>query len=120
MKKENVKKFFAGFKPIIRGLVKSLPFGTMIIEATDNVKTEIALSKNETPKRAKFNLNGSEKPSLSVPHSWGSIIFQLIFAAIIVYAFVSGKITIEQILQYFTMFESQTSDSINILNDTIQ
>ena len=117
--KEKLKKFIENFiKPILRGTIKSLPFGNAIIEATDNIKSEMTISKGGTPKRAK--IIGSE---VKAPFNWISILIQTALVAVIIYAFVTKQITIEQVIQYFSKYESVTSsinDSQINLTDTIQ
>lgn len=81
MKKLNLKKFIG---PVLRGVLKSVPFGGVIVEAATNIQTEIQ-NKNTT--------DISEAKEL--PHNWLSITIQVITLLGIIYAFVSKQITIE-------------------------
>lgn len=85
MKKNKFKKFVA---PVVRGLIKSLPFGNVVVETATNIATEME-NKNTT--------DVSEAKEL--PHNWVSITIQLLALIGIVYAFVSKQITIETFLE---------------------
>lgn len=84
MKKGLLKNIFA---PVLRGVVKSLPFGSVIVETATNIQTEIQ-NKNTT----------DVSESKELPHNWVSIAVQLLALIGIVYAFVSKQITIETFL----------------------
>jgi hypothetical protein len=86
MKKIKIGKFIA---PVLRGVLKSVPFGSVIVEAASNIQTEIQ-NKNTT--------DVSEAKEL--PHNWVSITVQILALIGIVYAFVSKQITIEQFMEY--------------------
>lgn len=86
MKKIKIGKFIA---PVLRGVLKSVPFGGIVVESINNIKTEIE-NKNIT--------DVSEAKDL--PHNWISITVQILCLLGIVYAFVSKQITIEQFLEY--------------------
>lgn len=86
MKKIKIGKFIA---PVLRGVLKSVPFGGIVVESINNIKTEIE-NKNTT--------DVSEAKEL--PHNWISITVQILCLIGIVYAFVSKQITIEQFLEY--------------------
>jgi hypothetical protein len=115
MKNEKLKRIFNSIKPFVRGIVKSLPFGSVVIEASDNIKTEIALSKGSSPKRVAFDANGQIKR----PHSWISIMFQLIFVGTIIYLLVSKQIDVNDFINFSKYFlgsdsEIAPSDSLTI------
>lgn len=74
--------------PIFRGVVKTIPFGTVIVEVTEN------LLKKEDKKK---------------PHHYLSIVIQFIVIAAIVYAFLSKQITIEQVLYYLNYVDPTQS-----------
>ena len=86
MKKIKIGKFIA---PVLRGVLKSVPFGGIVVESINNIKTEIE-NKNTT--------DVSEAKEL--PHNWISITVQILCLIGIVYAFISKQITIEQFLEY--------------------
>lgn len=86
MKKIKIGKFVA---PVLRGVLKSFPFGGIVVESINNIKTEIE-NKNTT--------DVSEAKDL--PHNWISITVQILCLIGIVYAFISKQITIEQFLEY--------------------
>jgi len=86
MKKIKIGKFIA---PVLRGVLKSVPFGGIVVESINNIKTEIE-NKNTT--------DVSEAKDL--PHNWISITVQILCLIGIVYAFISKQITIEQFLEY--------------------
>lgn len=81
MKKGFFKKIAA---PVLRGLLKSVPFGGIAVEAVNNIKTEFDNTKQI-----------EDKP---LPHNWISITVQLLALLAIVYAFVSKQITIDQFI----------------------
>ena len=91
-----LKNIIQKIKPFIRGILKSIPFGSVIVEAADNIKTEIEINKSVTPTRSKLDNEGNP----TTPHNWLSIFVQLIGASLLVYAFVEKLITIEQVLEY--------------------
>ena len=86
MKKIKIGKFVA---PVLRCVLKSVPFGGIVVESINNIKTEIE-NKNTT--------DVSEAKDL--PHNWISITVQILCLIGIVYAFISKQITIEQFLEY--------------------
>lgn len=88
------KRIFSGLKPVFRGVVKSLPLGNVAIEIFDNVKKEV--KENTTPKQ----------------HSYISIFIQLVCIALIIYAFSTKQITIEQVLQLLN-FDPGNETNIN-------
>lgn len=81
-----MKKVLSFVKPFIRGAVKSLPFGNAAIEIGTSVK-EFVVNKQ----------SGLAKPAT---HDWKSIITQVVVLGLIIYAFASGTITIEQALAW--------------------
>ena len=83
MKKGLLKNVIA---PVVRGVVKSLPFGGIVVESVKNIKTELENKKDD--------INQPKE----LPHNWLSIAIQLIVVAGIVYAFLSKQITIETFL----------------------
>ena len=111
--KDTLNKIVKFIKPILRGTIKALPFGTPIIETIDNIKSEIKISKGEIPKRVQ--LNGSMDKPLA-PHNWTSVIINLMFVTIIVYAFVTKTITVSEVLNYIRIFLSFTS-SQTVINE---
>lgn len=84
MKKGLLKELIG---PVVRGVVKSLPFGGIVVESVKNIKTEIDNKKDEV-----------NKPK-ELPHNWLSIAIQIICVAGIIYAFISKQITIDVFLE---------------------
>ena len=72
-----MKKILPVLKPIIRGVVKTIPFGNTAVEIADNIKAE-----KDAPK----------------PHNWYSIAMQILGIGAIVYAFATKMITIQELL----------------------
>ena len=81
MKKGFFKKVAA---PVLRGLLKSVPFGSVVVESVNNIKTEFDNTKTV-----------EDKP---LPHNWISITVQLLALLAIVYSFVSKQKTIKQFI----------------------
>lgn len=81
---EQIKKtpFFKGllnaFKPAIRGVVKSIPAGNIVVETYKNVK---AIKDGEAK-----------------PHTWISIVIQALCIGGIFYAFYTKQIDVNQLL----------------------
>lgn len=74
-----MKKILSFLKPIVRGVVKSIPGGNVVTEIADNIK--------------------SKKDDNANTHNWWSISMQVLCVAAIVYAFVSKTITIEDLIR---------------------
>lgn len=95
-KKQKRRKFFSelisGFKPIVRGVVKSIPLGNVLIEIIDNAKGKIL-----NPEKIQVNDNTSEVVNTK-PHQWRSIIFQLLIVSAIIYALYTRQIDINQFI----------------------
>jgi hypothetical protein len=85
-KKNNLKKVFVFLKPILRGAIKSLPFGNAVVEIGESIKETVDNVKKD-----------SAKP---LTHNWLSIAVQIIGMAVIIYAFFTKAITIEQVLEF--------------------
>ena len=85
-KKNNLKKVFVFLKPILRGAIKSLPFGNAVVEIGESIKETVD-----------NNAKHSAKP---LTHNWLSIAVQIIGIAVIIYAFFTKAITIEQVLEF--------------------
>lgn len=74
MKKIKLQRFFRNvIKPLIRGVVKSLPLGNVAIEVADNVSAQQAENRE-------------------ISHSWVSIVIQLICICILLYSFFTKQI----------------------------
>jgi hypothetical protein len=84
MKKGIFKQFLA---PIFRGVVKSLPFGGVIVESVKNIQTEIK------------NKNDAINQPVELPHNWLSIAIQMITVAGIVYALLTKQIDINKFIE---------------------
>lgn len=91
--------------PIIRGTIKSLPFGNLVYEIAENVK----------------NAKSPEKKENGLPHSAVSLLAQLVFLSFIIYAFVTKQISIDDIMRYVTPndFKVFGSGIPEVLNDSI-
>ncbi len=88
-KKGFLKRIILGiFKsPLTRGIIKSLPFGNIVYEVGNNISHSLNEEKRDTSK----------------PHSAISILAQIVFLSLIVYAFYTKQISIETILQMIGM-----------------
>lgn len=88
MKKGFFKKLLGGiFKsPIVRGLIKSLPFGNVGYEVAENIIGETV------------NQNKADDKDNAKPHSAISLICQIVVLVLIVWAFFTKQITIEDVL----------------------
>lgn len=87
--------------PIIRGTLKSLPFGNLAYEVAEQIK----------------HATNPETKGGKLPHSPVSILFQLVFLALIIYAFFTHQITIDDLMRYvipddFKQFGTLPTDSI--------
>jgi hypothetical protein len=82
---KKIKKILGGIfgSPLVRGVVKTLPFGNFIYEAAENVKHARA---------------GAE-----TPHHKLSLFIQFVLLVLIVYAFVTKQLTVEQVLYYIDL-----------------
>ena len=85
-KKNNLKKVFVFLKPILRGAIKSLPFGNAVIEIGESIKETVENNNNDLAK--------------PLTHNWLSITVQIIGLVVIIYAFAIKAITIEQVLEF--------------------
>ena len=83
MKKGIFKNILA---PVVRGVLKSVPFGSVVVEATKNIQTEIQNKKDD--------INQPKE----LPHNWISIAIQMITVAGIVYALLNKQIDINTFL----------------------
>ena len=80
-----MKKLFKNILvPVLRGAVKTIPGGGIVVELVKNISHSVK-EKKEGDKQQ---------------HNWISILTQLTGIALIVYAFVKKLITIEQVLQF--------------------
>ena len=84
-----MKKLFTFLKPVLRGAIKSIPFGNVAVEIGTSIK-EAVQGKNELD---------PSKPT----HDWKSIITQLVALGLIVYAFATHLITLDEVLGYLGM-----------------
>ncbi len=71
-------------RPIIRGVLKSIPILNPVIEIIENFKND-AVTKNEGLEIKK--------------HNYLSILFQLICVGAVVYAFATKQITVDDVLK---------------------
>lgn len=82
-----MKKLITFVKPILRGAIKTVPFGNAAIEIGTSIKEAIQSKKDP--------LN-----STTPTHDWKSMLTQVVILGIIVYAFATKMITIDQVMQY--------------------
>ncbi len=75
-------------KAIFRGILKSLPFGNVVTEVVQNIQNKDALVTEEIP---------------ATGHNWVSITTQAVIVSIIVYAFYTKQITIDQVIEYLKL-----------------
>jgi hypothetical protein len=54
-KKNNLKKVFTFLKPILRGAIKSLPFGNVVVEVGESIKESVENVKNDSAKPLTHN-----------------------------------------------------------------
>lgn len=78
--------------PLVRGPLKSLPFGSLGYEIADTVKW--------FRERKKLRSQGKEVPEM--PHSPVSMAVQLLFVVGILYGIFTKQINPDVLLQYFT------------------
>lgn len=116
MKKGFLKKLIKSIvqSPIVRGIVKSLPGGNLLYEVGENVVgnvvNEIAKTKELIPREIK-------------PHNWISILIQAVGIGLLLYAFFTKQISIQEVLNLlnFDITEvANTTPVIQELKDTIQ
>lgn len=93
--------------PLVRGTLKSLPLGNWAYEVAENIRH----AKNPDTRDTK------------APHSAISLLAQAVFLGLIVYAFVTHQVTIDDVLKYilpddFKHFGSVTDSGI-VLPDTL-
>lgn len=100
--------------PVIRGLIKSLPFGNVGYEVAENI---IGETVNQTKKDENGNVINDK------PHSAISLLCQFVVLALIVWAFVTKQIAIEDVLNLLGVtaddFKSYTEPTITIIKDTL-
>lgn len=79
-------------KAILRGILKSVPIGNTIVETVENFKAKpvIDAATNEIVEK------------IEKPHNWVSILTQLTVIGVIVWAFVTKQITIEQLINFLS------------------
>lgn len=95
MKKGFLKETLNSFKPVIRGVVKSIPFGNIICEIIDNVK-----GKNIKPEQLAQSETG-EIVDVK-PHKWRSIILQALIVSGIIYSLYTKQIDINDFINLLT------------------
>jgi len=69
-----------------RGVIKTLPLGSAVVETAQNLK---ASKENAT------NISNTK-----LPHSWVSIVSQILVWGVLAYAFYHGTISVDQIINY--------------------
>lgn len=99
IKKRLLKRLLSN--PFIRGTIKSLPVGNLIYEIVDNIK----------------HYKDPDKAKNPAPHSAISLAAQIVFLCLIIYAFATHQLTIDQVLNYvgiddFKNFGQLPTDSI--------
>ena len=94
--------------PLIRGGLKTTPGGSFAYELAENVKYWIKKKRGE---------NVSDK----APHSAISLIAQLVLLSLIVYAFVTKQLTIDDLLKWFSIDDFKEFYPVNgeVLKDSI-
>ena len=98
---EKIKRFFSKIKPFVRGLLKSLPFGSAVVEIADNVKHEIQLGNDLLPKRSVTETDPTTgEVIVKPPHSWLSIAIQLLTLIALIYAFYTKAIPITDVIEF--------------------
>lgn len=79
-----LKTIGAVVAPLVRGTVKSLPGGSLMFEVINSIK----------------HVKDPAKAGDQRPHSPISILAQVVFLAVIVYAFYTKQITIDDVMNY--------------------
>lgn len=77
-----LKKLFGN--PLVRGTLKTIPFGNLVYEWAENIKAA----------------KDPEKQGQPLPHSPISLLAQTVFLGLIIYAFLTKQITIQDLLNY--------------------
>ena len=90
--KKSIKGFFKTFGTIGRGVLKSIPFGNILVERYQNKKA--VTQKDE---------NGNPIP-VEPPHSSLSMVVQIIMVTAIVWAFYTEKISVQQLINLLLSF----------------
>lgn len=100
-----LKGFFSN--ALVRGTLKTIPLGNLFYEWVDNIKAA------RDPGR---------DPNAALPHSPISLMAQTVFLFIILWAFFTGQLTIERLLQFFSIddFKSFGPDPGLLLKDTLR
>ncbi len=71
------------FKAVFRGLIKSLPLGNVATEVIENIQNKNAVITEEKP---------------LTQHNWVSIGTQFIIVCVILYSFVTNKISLNDLV----------------------
>jgi hypothetical protein len=79
-----LKKIFS--LPLVRGVIKAFPFGNLAYEIAENVKH----AKATRPENAR------------APHNAVSLLAQMVFLALIIWAFYTKQITIDTVIDLFS------------------
>lgn len=118
-KKGFFKRMISGIvrSPLVRGIVKSLPFGNVVYEIGENVMGE---TLNQT-KESEASPDKDTKP-----HSAISLLCQIVVLGLIVYAFVTKTITIQDVLDILGVTADDFKNDIvpptviNVIADTLK
>lgn len=122
MKKGFLKRLLLGVvrSPVVRGLVKSLPFGNVAYEVGENI---IGATVQQSKDGALDNANATS----GKPHSAISLICQIAVLGLIVWAFITKQITIEEVLNLlgitaddFKSYQESAPQVINVIQDTLK
>lgn len=77
LKETKLGRFFTGF---VKGAVRSLPLGNALVDGIENV----SLKKEDGTR----------------PHSWIAIAAEIAFVGLVIYAFITKMITVDDLLKY--------------------
>jgi hypothetical protein len=91
--------------PLVRGTIKSLPGGNFVYELAENIR----------------HAKKGGKEQSSAPHSAVSLLAQLVFLGIIIYAFATKQISIDDVMRYiapddFKIFGSDPDSVVSPLD----
>lgn len=92
-----MKKRKGIFRAVLRGIVKSIPLGNVIVETVENF-TAKPLIEQSTDEQIN-TIAQTDKP-----HNWVSVTIQLLIVGAIVYAFTTKQIDINKLIELLSGF----------------
>lgn len=101
-KKGFLKRIFGN--PLTRGILKSFPIGNWAYEIAENIKF------SRDPKNS----------GAPLPHSPLSLLAQAVFLGLIIYAFVTHQVTIDDLLRYIGPDDFKSFGDFVLPSDTLR